>query len=90
VISALNLGSGSWVILAAIDELSSLPAFAPERSRRPARLFLDLVAVPMLLRALVRGNLKVLDAEMMRTWLARCVLPCSVQKRGVSWNLERP
>jgi AcrR family transcriptional regulator len=45
------------------DELSSLPAFAPERLATTARLFLDLVAVPMLLRALFEMNLKVLDAE---------------------------
>jgi len=45
------------------DELSSLPAFAPEHLRTTARLFLDLVAVPMLLRALYEVNLKTLDAE---------------------------
>src|SRR5580700_3379855 len=45
------------------DELRSLPAFAPERLATTARLFLDLVAVPMLLRALFEVNLKVLDAE---------------------------
>jgi AcrR family transcriptional regulator len=45
------------------DELSSMPAFAPERLATTARLFLDLVAVPMLLRALFEMNLKVLDAE---------------------------
>ena len=49
--------------LAQSDELSSLPAFAPERLATTARLFLDLVAVPMLLRALFEVNLKVLDAE---------------------------
>jgi AcrR family transcriptional regulator len=49
--------------LAQSDELSSLPAFAPERIPTTARLFLDLVAVPMLLRALFEVNLKVLDAE---------------------------
>jgi AcrR family transcriptional regulator len=49
--------------LAQSDELSSLPAFAPERLAATARLFLDLVAVPMLLRALFEVNLKVLDAE---------------------------
>ena len=49
--------------LAQSDEFSSLPAFAPERLATTARLFLDLVAVPMLLRALFEVNLKVLDAE---------------------------
>jgi AcrR family transcriptional regulator len=46
------------------DQLSSLPAFAPERLATTARLFLDLVAVPMLLRALFEVNLNALDAEM--------------------------
>jgi AcrR family transcriptional regulator len=45
------------------DELRSLPAFAPERLATTARLFLDLVVVPMLLRALFEVNLKTLDAE---------------------------
>ena len=45
------------------DELSSLQAFAPERLRTTARLFLDLVAVPMLLRALYEMNLETLDGE---------------------------
>ena len=49
--------------LAQSDELSALPAFAPERLGTTARLFLDLVAVPMLLRALYEVNLKRLDAE---------------------------
>lgn len=49
--------------LAQSDELSSLPAFAPERLATTARLFLDLVAVPMLLRALFEVNLKMLDPE---------------------------
>jgi AcrR family transcriptional regulator len=44
-------------------ELGSLPAFAPERLATTARFFLDLVAVPMLLRALFEVNLKTLDAE---------------------------
>ena len=44
-------------------ELSSLPAFAPERLSTTARFLLDLVAVPMLLRALFEVNLKTLDAE---------------------------
>jgi AcrR family transcriptional regulator len=45
------------------DELGSLPAFAPEHLRTTARFFLDLIAVPMLLRALFEVNLKTLDAE---------------------------
>jgi AcrR family transcriptional regulator len=45
------------------DELRALPAFAPERLARTARFFLDLTAVPVLLRALFEINLKTLDAE---------------------------
>ena len=44
-------------------ELRSLPAFAPERLTTTARFFLDLVAVPMLLRALFEVDLKTLDEE---------------------------
>jgi AcrR family transcriptional regulator len=44
-------------------ELRALPAFAPERLTRTARFFLDLIAVPVLLRALFEVNLKTLDAE---------------------------
>jgi AcrR family transcriptional regulator len=54
------------------DEISALPAFAPERLAITARLFLDLVAVPMLLRALFEVNVKVLDAEV-DAHVARCV-----------------
>ena len=45
------------------DELGSLPAFSQERLATTARFFLDLVAVPMLLRALFEVNLRTLDAE---------------------------
>jgi len=49
--------------LTQFDELGSLPAFAPERLATTARFFLDVIAVPMLLRALFEVDLKVLDAE---------------------------
>ncbi|KWV48701.1 hypothetical protein AS156_16885 [Bradyrhizobium macuxiense] len=45
------------------DELGTLRAFAPEQLATTARLFLDLVAVPMLLRALYEVDLKALDPE---------------------------
>lgn len=45
------------------DELASLPAFAPERLATTARFFLDVIVVPMLLRALYEVNLEVLEAE---------------------------
>jgi AcrR family transcriptional regulator len=45
------------------DELRSLPAFAPKHLTTTARFFLDLIAVPMLFRALFEVNLKMLDAE---------------------------
>ena len=46
------------------DELGSLPAFAPERLATTARLFLDLIAIPMLLRALFEANLAAIEPEM--------------------------
>src|SRR6266481_5541895 len=49
--------------LAQSDELGSLPAFSQERLATTARFFLDVVVVPMLLRALFEVNLKTLDAE---------------------------
>ena len=62
---SLSTGIGVRLLgeLAQSDELASLPAFAPEHLATTARLFLDLVAVPLLLRALFEVNLKVLDAE---------------------------
>jgi AcrR family transcriptional regulator len=45
------------------DQLGSLPAFAPERLATTARLFLDLVVVPFMLRALFEVNPKPLQAE---------------------------
>jgi AcrR family transcriptional regulator len=54
------------------DEFPSLPAFAPARLPTTARFFLDLVAVPMLLRALFEVDLKTLDAEI-DGHVARCV-----------------
>jgi len=45
------------------DQLGSLPAFAPERLATTARLFLDLIVVPFLLRALFEVNPKTLQAE---------------------------
>jgi AcrR family transcriptional regulator len=45
------------------SELGRLRVFAPEHLATTARLFLDLVVVPILLRALFEVDLKVLDAE---------------------------
>ncbi|MBR0870088.1 TetR/AcrR family transcriptional regulator [Bradyrhizobium tropiciagri] len=45
------------------DEIGKLPAFGADRLHETARLFLDLIAVPMLLRALFEVDLKVLDEE---------------------------
>jgi hypothetical protein len=60
------------------DELSSLPAFAPERLRTTARLLLDVVVVPMLLWTLFELNLKIdseIDAHVARSiafFIAAC------------------
>jgi AcrR family transcriptional regulator len=67
------------------DELRSLPAFAPERLAMTARFFLDLVAVPFLLRALFEVNLKTLDPEI-DAHVARSVafFLAACRHRGVS------
>jgi AcrR family transcriptional regulator len=45
------------------DELGSLPAFAPERLATTTRFFLDLVLLPLILRALYGESLNALRAE---------------------------
>jgi AcrR family transcriptional regulator len=55
----VNLLSG----LTQSDELESLPAFAPEHLATTARFFLNVIAVPMLFRALFEVNRNTLDAE---------------------------
>jgi AcrR family transcriptional regulator len=49
--------------IARSDELAMQPAFAPQRLPRTARSFLDLVVVPILLRALFEQNLEALRPE---------------------------
>jgi hypothetical protein len=44
-------------------ELGNLPAFAPQRLAKTAELFVDLVVLPLLLRALHGEKLKSLCAE---------------------------
>jgi AcrR family transcriptional regulator len=48
--------------LAASSEIGVSPAFAPEKTRETARRFLDLVVLPMLMRALFGEDLVVLRA----------------------------
>jgi AcrR family transcriptional regulator len=45
------------------DELGTLPAFAPERLATTSRFFLDLVVLPLFMRALFGEKLKPLCAE---------------------------
>jgi len=45
------------------DELGKLAAFAPERLATTARIFLNLVVVPLLLRALFETDVEVLREE---------------------------
>jgi AcrR family transcriptional regulator len=49
--------------IAQSDELGTQPAFAPQRLPRTARSFLDLVVLPMMLRALFEQNLEALRPE---------------------------
>jgi AcrR family transcriptional regulator len=58
-----ELGADLLRELTRSDELGSLPAFAPEHLTTTARFFLDIIAVPMLLRALFVVDLKTLDPE---------------------------
>jgi AcrR family transcriptional regulator len=48
---------------ASSDDLGKLPAFAPDRLATTSRFFLDLVLLPMLMRALHGENLTTLHAE---------------------------
>jgi AcrR family transcriptional regulator len=45
------------------DKLGTFPAFAPQRLPKTTRFFLDLVMLPLLIRALVGEKLKTLHAE---------------------------
>jgi AcrR family transcriptional regulator len=45
------------------DELGALPAFAPERLTTTTRFFLDLVLMPLVMRALLGEKLEALRAE---------------------------
>jgi AcrR family transcriptional regulator len=49
--------------LAASSEIGGSPAFSPEKLRETARRFLDLVVLPMLMRALFGEDLAALRAE---------------------------
>ena len=49
--------------LAGLDDIGGSPAFAPERLPETARRFLDLVVLPMLVRALFGEDLTALRAE---------------------------
>jgi hypothetical protein len=49
--------------LAANDDIGASPAFAPEKLPETARRFLDLVVLPMLVRALFGEDLAGLRAE---------------------------
>jgi AcrR family transcriptional regulator len=49
--------------LAASSEIGASPAFSPEKLRETARRFLDLVVLPMLMRALFGEDLAALRAE---------------------------
>ena len=49
--------------LAATDAIGSSSAFAPDRLHETARRFLDLVVLPMLMRALFGEDLAALRAE---------------------------
>jgi AcrR family transcriptional regulator len=49
--------------MAQSGEFGTLPAFAPERLAETARVFLDLIVVPMLLRGLFERDIETMQAE---------------------------
>ena len=49
--------------MAQSGEFATLPAFAPERLATTARIFLDLVVMPMLIRGLFEHKVETLHAE---------------------------
>jgi hypothetical protein len=49
--------------MAQSGEFGALPAFAPERLTETARVFLDLVVIPMLLRGLFERDIETMRAE---------------------------
>ena len=55
--------AGIFGDLAASSEIDASPAFTPEKLRETARRFLDLVVLPMLMRALFGEDLAALRAE---------------------------
>ncbi len=58
-----QVAAGFLSEMAQSDEIGTLPAFAPDRIAVTARAFLDLVVLPMLLRALFEQNIDVVTQE---------------------------
>lgn len=58
-----ELGADLLRELTSSDEIGSLPAFAPERLPATARLFLDIVAIPILFRAMFELDLNTIEPE---------------------------
>ena len=69
------------------DEFGTLPAFASERLVTTARFFLDLVLLPLLMRALLGEELKPLRAEI-TPHIARSVpvFLAACRHNGVNWS----
>ncbi len=63
---------GAEGVVAQADGLNSLPAFAPERLSTTTHFFVDLVFMPMIMRALFGEKLKSRGAEV-GTHVARSV-----------------
>jgi AcrR family transcriptional regulator len=58
-----EVAAGFLSEMARSDEIGRLPAFAPDRIAVTARAFLDLLVLPMLLRALFEHNIDVVNQE---------------------------
>jgi hypothetical protein len=74
--------------VAQADGLNSLPAFAPDRLATTTHFFVDLVFIPMIMRALFGEKLKLLRAEI-GPHVSRSVafFLAASQHGGVNWGL---
>jgi len=74
----------AWLLAEAAqaDELARLPAFAPEHLARTARVFVELVLLPLLMRALFGEKLKTLHAEIDRHVAQRVALFLAACRHG--------
>jgi hypothetical protein len=69
---ASETGARLLAAIALSDEIGGLAAFAPERFATTTRIFLDMLVLPLILRALLGERLELVQAEV-ETHVARTV-----------------